>query len=154
MKSNWFPVMLGIIVLITIIIKSISCRELRKEGDKEITAYIEKEKTDTVWRGANKYQVPYETKEGKLTWYGYQLIVNTAYYLGPKGMVAHTTNGMNCQNCHIDGGTLPYGNNFGKVYATYPLFRARNNAVQSIYTVVNTLHSRLNNNGTSFSNSG
>ena len=49
---------------------------------------------------------------------------------------------MNCQNCHLDGGTIPFGNNFGKVAATYPQFRARNNGMQSIYDRVNDCFER------------
>ena len=45
--------------------------------------------------------------------YGHQLISKTSYYLGPNGTVAQITNGMNCQNCHLSGGTVPWGNNYG-----------------------------------------
>ena len=72
-------------------------------------------------------------EERKLLIYGQELIENTAYYLGPKGKVAHFTNGMNCQNCHLDAGTRPWGNNYGAVYTTYPKFRDRSGAVESIY---------------------
>ncbi|MBP8212863.1 MAG: cytochrome C, partial [Saprospiraceae bacterium] len=37
--------------------------------------------------------------------YGKELIQNTSKYLGPKGSVAQISNGMNCQNCHLDAGT-------------------------------------------------
>ena len=53
---------------------------------------------------------------------------------------------MNCQNCHLNGGTLPFGNNFGKVYATYPLFRARNNTFETIYQRINDCCKRSVNN--------
>ena len=142
MKSNWFVVMLGIIILITIVVESIDHIKTSKEKAKNFADFLATEKVDTVWRGANKYQIPFETEKGKLIWYGHELIANTAYYLGPKGTVAHTTNGMNCQNCHLDGGTIPYGNNFGKVYATYPQFRARNNGLQSIFDRVNDCFER------------
>jgi thiosulfate dehydrogenase len=126
-----------VIVAYTIIDKSISYHQENIVTEKAITDFIALEPIDTVWRGTNKNQIPYETDTGKLIWYGYQLISNTSYYLGPKGIVANITNGMNCQNCHLEGGTIPFGNNFGKVYATYPQFRARNNGIQSIYGRVN-----------------
>jgi thiosulfate dehydrogenase len=44
---------------------------------------------------------------------------------------------MNCQNCHLDGGTLPFANNFGKVYPTYPQFGARSNGIKTIYGRIN-----------------
>jgi thiosulfate dehydrogenase len=39
---------------------------------------------------------------------------------------------MNCQNCHLSGGTVPWGNNYGGVYATYPKFRARSGGLETI----------------------
>ena len=108
-----------------------------KQEKEKFAAYLASEPVDTVWQGWNKYQIPQESESGKLIMYGYNLIANTSYYLGPKGKVAQITNGMNCENCHLEGGTVPYGNNFGKVYATYPQFRARNNGMQNIYDRVN-----------------
>ncbi len=64
--------------------------------------------------------------------YGRELIAQTAYYLGPKGKVARLSNGMNCQNCHLDAGTKFWGNNFGAVAATYPKFRERSGTKETI----------------------
>jgi thiosulfate dehydrogenase len=47
------------------------------------------------------------------------------------------TNGMNCQNCHLDGGTLPFANNYSAVVSTYPKFRDRSGSVESIPKRVN-----------------
>jgi len=69
--------------------------------------------------------------------YGRELIANTALYLGPKGKVAAMSNGMNCQNCHLDAGTRAYGNNYSAVASTYPKFRARSGAIESIEKRVN-----------------
>jgi thiosulfate dehydrogenase len=69
----------------------------------------------------------------ELVIYGEDLIANTSYYIGPKGIVAPLTNGMNCQNCHLDAGSRPWGNNYGGVYSTYPKYRDRSGAVESIY---------------------
>jgi thiosulfate dehydrogenase len=44
---------------------------------------------------------------------------------------------MNCQNCHLSGGTVPWGNNYGAVYATYPKFRARSGGLETIPKRVN-----------------
>jgi thiosulfate dehydrogenase len=65
--------------------------------------------------------------------YGQQLIQNTSIYLGPKGTVAQITNGMNCQNCHLNAGTQPWGNNYSAVNANYPKFRARSGTVETVY---------------------
>ena len=76
------------------------------------------------WTGAGEYQIPVDSV-GKEIRYGRNLIAHTAQYLGPKGSVAAITNGMNCQNCHLDAGTKPWGNNYGSVASTYPRFRDR-----------------------------
>jgi len=44
--------------------------------------------------------------------YGKDLIAHTAKYLGPNGSVKQITNGMNCNNCHLDAGTKVWGNNY------------------------------------------
>ena len=85
--------------------------------------------TEHLWRGWNKYQIP---EKDSMARYGHELIENTSYYLGPKGKVAQVTNGMNCQNCHLNGGTVPWGNNYGAVVATYPQFRARSGGMETI----------------------
>lgn len=69
--------------------------------------------------------------------YGKELIANTSRYLGPKGSVARISNGMNCQNCHIDAGTRINGNSFGAVASTYPKFRERSGRIESIEYRIN-----------------
>jgi thiosulfate dehydrogenase len=68
-----------------------------------------------------------------LVLYGHELIAHTSKYFGPNGTVAKITNGMNCQNCHLNAGNQPWGNNYGAVYSTYPKFRDRSGRVESIY---------------------
>lgn len=142
MKADRFLLLLFIIIAIVIYSEIVSGYQKRQQEKKDFAVYLASETIDTVWRGWNKYQIPVYSDSGKLIWYGHELIANTAYYLGPKGIVAHTTNGMNCQNCHLVGGTIPYGNNFGKVYATYPQFRERNHGMQNIYDRVNDCFER------------
>lgn len=89
---------------------------------------------EAPWQGWNKYQIK---PEDSLVAYGHELISNTAYYLGPKGKVAAITNGMNCQNCHLEAGTLPWGNNYSAVVSTYPKFRARSGTIETITKRVN-----------------
>ena len=55
------------------------------------------------------------SEKDSLIRYGRELIANTAFYLGPHGSVLKITNGMNCQNCHLQAGTKAYGNNFSAV---------------------------------------
>ncbi len=79
---------------------------------------------------------------GKKIIYGRELIANTSKYLGPKGSVARFSNGMNCQNCHLDAGTKPFGNNYGGVASTYPKFRERSGSIENIYKRVNDCFER------------
>lgn len=69
--------------------------------------------------------------------YGHNLIANTSKYLGPKGIVSAKTNGMNCQNCHLNAGTKLFGNNYSAVAATYPKFRARSASIETMAKRVN-----------------
>lgn len=134
MRSNWFPFIAGLIFFVAIIRQG---NMFSSQTNKNCIFSVAAESVDTVWHGTNKNQIPFGTPQGNLIWYGHELIANTSFYLGPKGTIAHISNGMNCQNCHLDAGTLPYANNFGKVYANYPQFRARSNAIQSIYGRIN-----------------
>lgn len=107
----------------------------RKSNKTDITnnAIVD---TANCWTGAGPYQIPVDS-EGAVIRYGYQLISNTSKFLGPKGLVSHSTNGMNCQNCHLEAGTKPWGNNFGAVSSTYPKLRARSGFIESIEMRVN-----------------
>ena len=75
--------------------------------------------------------------------YGKDIIANTALYFGPKGKIAsNSTNGMNCQNCHLDAGTRIFGNNYSAVASTYPKYRARSGKSEDIYKRVNDCFER------------
>ena len=70
--------------------------------------------------------------EAKLIQYGRDLIAHTSDYFGPEGIVKPISNGMNCQNCHLDAGSKTFGNNYSAVAATYPKFRARSGTQETI----------------------
>jgi thiosulfate dehydrogenase len=88
------------------------------------------------WLPPDSTQIP-RNEEGNLIRYGRDLIANTSVYFGPKGTVAQISNGMNCQNCHLEAGTKAFGNNYSGVYSTYPKFRERSGAIENIYKRVN-----------------
>lgn len=90
----------------------------------------------TPWVAPDTNSIPV-TSEGRLIRYGLRLISNTSEYLGPAGKVAHISNGMNCQNCHLNAGTKSFSNNFSLVASGYPRFRPRSNRVESIEFRVN-----------------
>jgi thiosulfate dehydrogenase len=74
--------------------------------------------------------------------YGRDLVANTSEFLGPKGKVKAISNGMNCQNCHLQAGTAPLGNNYGAVAATYPKMRARSGTEEDIQKRINDCFER------------
>jgi len=88
------------------------------------------------WSAPDTASIP-NSEQGSLIKYGRELIAHTSHYLGPKGIVSHTTNGMNCQNCHLDAGTKIWGNNYSAVASTYPKFRARSGGLEDIQKRVN-----------------
>lgn len=88
------------------------------------------------WQMPDTAGIP-STEEGELIRYGRELIVHTALFLGPKGKVKQISNGMNCQNCHIDAGTVAFGNSFFAVASTYPKYRDRSGRLESIEFRIN-----------------
>lgn len=78
-----------------------------------------------------------DNEEGRRIRYGKKLVSHTAAFLGPKGSVMQTTNGMNCQNCHLESGTKLFGNNYAGVASTYPKFRPRSGSIETIEKRVN-----------------
>ncbi len=89
-----------------------------------------------VWHAPDTSSIPV-TPEGALIRYGRELIAHTAVYLGPKGTVQQISNGMNCQNCHLQAGTVPFGNNYGAVATTYPKFRHRSGTLEGFEKRIN-----------------
>ncbi len=89
-----------------------------------------------LWQAPDTATIP-KDKEGKRIRYGRELIAHTSDYLGPNGKVMNISNGMNCQNCHLEAGTKPFGNNYGSVASMYPKFRARSGKLESIVKRVN-----------------
>jgi len=122
-RTSWFPLLLGIVIII-MMLDSISHKssEIKPIGTNE---------ADSEWHVPDINLLPH-SEEGDLIRYGKELIVNTSTYLGPKGKVAQITNGMNCENCHIEAGTRAYGNSFAAVSTTYPKFRGRSGRVETI----------------------
>lgn len=90
--------------------------------------------TDSTWVAPNlSFDNTTLGEERALIIYGEELIAHTSKYIGPKGSVAQLTNGMNCQNCHLQAGKKAWGNNYAAVFSTYPKFRDRSGQVESIY---------------------
>ncbi|MDP2387748.1 MAG: c-type cytochrome [Bacteroidota bacterium] len=75
--------------------------------------------------------------------YGKDLIEHTANYYGENGSIfKSSTNGMNCQNCHLEAGTKIFGNNYSAVASTYPKYRARSGSIETISKRINDCFER------------
>jgi thiosulfate dehydrogenase len=109
---------------------------LQKKSRPPIVAFSTFDSYAEQWLAPDESSIP-ATPEGDNIRYGRELIVHTAKYLGPKGIIAPLSNGMNCQNCHIEAGTKPFGNCFSAVAATYPKYRDRSGRVESIEFRIN-----------------
>lgn len=99
--------------------------------------------SDSIWQAPNiTSDRTLSDDEKKLILYGSDLVAHTSKYFGPKGILAKQTNGMNCQNCHLEAGTKLWANNFSAVYSTYPKYRERSGKVESIFRRVNDCFER------------
>ncbi len=127
-KNNW-PVAI-IIAVISVIAVSDIVKALRSSGGRSAAAIS----TDSAWIAPSLF-LDKELKgdEREMVIYGEDLIANTSKYFGPHGSVAPITNGMNCQNCHLNAGKKTWGNNYSAVYSTYPKFRDRSGGMETIY---------------------
>ena len=96
---------------------------------------------DDLWHAPDESTMP-AGEEGELVRYGKELIAHTSRYLGPKGSVSAISNGMNCNNCHLDAGTRAWGNNYAAVFSTYPKYRERSGSTETIYKRVNDCFER------------
>jgi len=102
-----------------------------------------------MWQAPDWSKVEEEPNAASIK-YGKELVANTAEYLGPNGKVRKISNGMNCQNCHLQAGTAPLGNNYAAVASTYPKVRSRSGKMEDIPKRINDCFERsLNGEGLS-----
>ncbi len=125
LRSIWFPVLLGMIVTLGILNSMLSSRTQSLVKPVQLP-YRENEE----WVSPDEQDIPSD-RQGDLIRYGKDLIIATSTYLGPKGIIAPLTNGMNCQNCHLHAGTQNFGNPFSNVANNYPRYRDRSGRVES-----------------------
>jgi thiosulfate dehydrogenase len=113
--------------------KAIAAARLRLMPD------FDKEK---IWQTPDAYLAETDP-EAKRIAYGRDLVARTQDYFGPNGLVRpNSINGMNCQNCHLDAGSKPFGNNYFAVASTYPQLRARSGALETIPKRINDCFER------------
>jgi thiosulfate dehydrogenase len=132
LRSSWCPVCLGIITTV-LILSSL----LPSSSEKAmVKGFTDQYREGDEWIAPDESEIP-DDSTGDLIRYGKELVINTAKYLGPRGIVAHISNGMNCQNCHINAGTQNFANPFSGVKNNYPKFRFRSGRVESYQFRVN-----------------
>ena len=146
LKQNWIIYSITIVLLLVI---SNQIIEFVNRPKKEIPALMSE-----GWTAPSLFtDRSVQGEERALVIYGEDLIANTSKYLGPNGSVAHITNGMNCQNCHLNAGRKTWGNNYGAVAANYPKFRERSGSIETVYKRVSDCMERSLNGSTLDSNS-
>lgn len=134
-KDDWPLYLIVMGVVVTLAKESIDA--ISKPGR---SAY--KEPPPDHWVAPSLYLNQVDTFNRMQLKYGRDLIVHTSGYFGPDGIIAQTSNGMNCQNCHLQGGAKPWGNNYGAVSSTYPKFRDRSGSIETISRRVNDCFER------------
>lgn len=80
--------------------------------------------TANLWSAPSEDAIP-SGKYGEMIRYGKELVMHTSRYFGPRGSIAKITNGMNCQNCHLQGGTKIFANNYSVFFSAYPKVSSR-----------------------------
>ena len=118
------------VILLTIFLVILERREKSKKTKLELqaAAFVSKQ---NLWAAPDTNTIPHNNY-GELIRYGKKLISHTAKYIGPKGSINKNANGMNCQNCHLEAGTLPWAGNFGAVATVYPRFSDRRGSNETI----------------------
>jgi thiosulfate dehydrogenase len=112
-----------------------SCSESR--GEDKTNAQSTEAKADSAIVSVDTTKIPHD-KYGDAIKYGRELVLHTAYYIGPNGINGkYLGNKMNCTNCHQDAGTKPYSLNLVTAFRHYPSYRAREGKVLSLAERIN-----------------
>jgi thiosulfate dehydrogenase len=139
-KKNWLIYLIFFAVIIVVTIIALIQTKYKKEA-VPVTSVKRNQPDYWIAPTLDSQNIPGH-KERTMIVYGKDLIANTSKYFGPLGSVKAVSNGMNCQNCHLDAGTRPWGNNYSAVASTYPKFRERSGAIESIPKRVNDCFER------------
>jgi thiosulfate dehydrogenase len=115
------------------------------QDDKKPETAIAAKDTTKLFTPPDTSTIPHD-EFGDMVRYGRDLVLNTAYYLGPDGTVGQFLgNKMNCASCHREAGTIPYGLNFFSAHARYPQYRGRENRILTLAERVNNCIERPHN---------
>lgn len=126
---------------------SLDTKDSKDQAVEELSAPLSLMSSVGMWM-APDWELVEDEPNSNLIKYGKELVANTSEYLGPNGKVMKISNGMNCQNCHLNAGTAPLGNNYAGVAANYPKVRARSGQSEDIPKRINDCFERsLNGSG-------
>lgn len=134
MKKSYLYIIYLLIVAGVVQLYS-SCSESR--GEDKSDAQSAQAKADSAIVSVDTTKIPHD-KYGDAIKYGRELMLHTAYYIGPNGVNGkYLGNKMNCTNCHQDAGTKPYSLNLVTSFRHYPSYRAREGKVLSLAERIN-----------------
>ncbi|MFN5365727.1 MAG: c-type cytochrome [Bacteroidota bacterium] len=139
-KSLWF----GILLLVTVsVVAAGQLLSERNRASEAIRASVwPVYNPETVWKAPHISLAETDDDAGLIA-YGRDLIAHTQDYFGPSGLVRpDAINGLNCQSCHLDAGSRPFGNNYFAVASTYPQQRARSGSLETIPKRINDCFQR------------
>jgi len=157
LQEGLLPVVSKLIAIIVVLILGLIAMPIafyysnqpEKPSDKAIdkpssmnTGIAEKKVDKSTYWIAPDVNTITDSKQKEQVEYGKELIAHTAKYLGPNGSVKKMSNGLNCQNCHLQAGTAVFGNNYGSVASLYPKFRARSGTTENMYKRINDCFER------------
>ena len=90
-----------------------------------LSSVLDKKKKDEGILKVDLSQMP-KDKFGDEVRYGRELMLHTAYLIGPEGIRGkYLGNKMNCTNCHQDAGTKAFSFNLMLSHEQYPQYRPR-----------------------------
>ncbi|MEO6069939.1 MAG: c-type cytochrome [Chitinophagaceae bacterium] len=140
MGKNSIVIIISLVFCISLFF-IISCNENRSSDFK--SSAEKKGGDDAVFVDTTKMP---DGPFGDAVKYGRQLVMNTAYYIGPDGINGKFLgNKITCNNCHQDAGAKLYSLNLIPSFANYPQYRARENKVLTLAERINNCVMRPHN---------
>ncbi len=149
LQANWLVVFSGFFKILALLLVigaawlfSTEKSALQAERLRQQAIFQPKYDKNEVWKSPDLAGIAWADNADLLR-YGRDLLANTQDYFGKNGLLRPgTINAMNCQNCHLDAGSKPFGNNYAAVASTYPQMRARSGALETIPKRVNDCFQR------------
>lgn len=130
--------LLALVLVAAAVVVYLDVRKNKNDEQARLQAlYSAKYDPAALWKGPDPAGIN-ALDNAELVSYGRDLIVHTQDYYGKNGILRPgTINALNCQNCHLDAGSRPWGNNYSAVQSMYPQFRERSGTEETIAKRVN-----------------